>query len=89
MTSLTNTSALLIITMSTSSFLSIIALAIIRLPTTTTSSLVTSCTGVEEEWRREGVGVHLRSWLRSGVTVVEEGEVHSRLYDPTTQVWSS
>ena len=73
--------------MSTSSFLSVLALAIIHLPTTTTSSLVTGCTGMEEQWRREGVGAHLRSWLRSVVTVANVGEVHSSLYDPTTQVW--
>ena len=61
-------------------------LTLVSLVSPTSSSLVTSCTGVSSEaWARRGVAASLRSWLRSGVTVAGEGPVSSSLYDPLTR----
>ena len=52
------------------------------------SSLLTSCTHLtgEQPWNVESIGSQLRSWLRSGVTVMQQcddnDQIQSRLYDP-------
>ena len=59
-----------------------------------TSSLITSCTKLtsgEEPWNFDIPGSHLKSWLRSGVSIVNNNNkkknknndnIESRLYDP-------
>ena len=55
-------------------------------PPLSSPSFFTSCTHLTgvQPWNGNSAGSHLRSWLRSGVSVVEDNDdkIESRLYDP-------
>ena len=69
---------------------SLLLLLVFSLPSLSSSTFFTSCTNLNEEqpWNVESPGDHLRSWLRSGMTVLPfqldgtTGNIKSRLYDP-------